>query len=193
MKIQPSAIPEVKLIHLDCHQDDRGMLVETYDSKVFAHHGINPMFVQDFLSRSTKYGTIRGLHFQTTPIAQAKLIRVTRGKAFDVVVDLRHGSETFGENVSFILDEADWTQLFIPVGFAHGFCTLSEDMEMAYKASGHYSPEHAMGIKWDDPDLNIDWPIDAHDATVSERDLIHPSFKETAPFYNLLPDTKISS
>src|SRR5690606_22029709 len=116
-------------------------------------------FVQDNQSLSRSRGVVRGLHFQTPPAAQDKLVRVTRGAVLDVAVDIRRGSPHYGKWVSAVLSAENWQQLFVPKGFAHGFCTLEPDTELLYKVSGYYSPEHDRGVAWDDPDIGIDWPV----------------------------------
>ena len=185
MRIEISAIPDVKLIHMDCHPDDRGLFIETYDSWAYAELGIDTVFVQDVLTRTVAKGTVRALHFQTPPRAQAKLARVTRGKALDVVVDMRQGSPTYAQHVSTVLQESDWTQIYIPSGFAHGFCTLEHNTEMAYKLSDHYSSEHASGIQWNDPDLEIGWPVTESEAILSEKDNAYPQLKTLGPVFHM--------
>jgi dTDP-4-dehydrorhamnose 3,5-epimerase len=176
--IGAGAIPGVRLVTLDVHSDERGEFAETYDRGAFSTLGIHDEFVQDSYSRSTRSGTVRGIHFQRPPHAQAKLVRVTRGRVFDVAVDLRIGSPTFGEHVQTLLEEGDGKVLYVPVGFGHGFCTLVPDTEVAYKMSDHFSAPHYAGVRWDDPDLGIQWPVDPGDAVVSERDRGHPTLSD---------------
>jgi dTDP-4-dehydrorhamnose 3,5-epimerase len=134
--------------------------------------------VQDNQSLSTAKGTVRGLHYQKAPRGQAKLIRVLRGAILDVAVDARPGSPTFGRHVAIELSEANWRQLFIPDGFLHGFCTLTETVEVTYKVTDYYSPAHDAGVRWNDDALDVAWPVTAHEAIVSEKDRTAPSFKE---------------
>ena len=180
MHAEPLAIADVRLVHLDRHGDDRGHFMETYDTQAFADVGIDTVFVQDALSVSAPAGTLRGLHFQAPPRAQAKLVRVARGRAFDVVVDMRRGGETFGRHVAVVLAD-DGRQLFVPAGFAHGFLTLEPDTEIIYKLSDHYAPETAGGIQWDDPALGIDWPLGGREPLLSDRDSTWPPLAELGP------------
>jgi dTDP-4-dehydrorhamnose 3,5-epimerase len=170
LEIESLEIPEVKLIRPRRHGDDRGYFVETWNRRTFAAAGVDVDFVQDNVSYSRLPGTIRGLHYQERPMPQAKLVRVVSGAAFDVAVDLRRASPTFGRHVCATLSAENGTQLFIPVGFAHGFCTLEPDTEVAYKASGYYAPEHDAGIAWDDPDLGIAWPLAGRAPILSGKD-----------------------
>jgi dTDP-4-dehydrorhamnose 3,5-epimerase len=171
LSVSPLAIPEVRLIVPDRFGDDRGYFSETYSRRAFAAAGIDDEFVQDNHSLSAVPGTVRGLHYQIAPFAQAKLVRVVRGAILDVAVDLRHGSPTFGAHVQATLAAADGRQLFVPVGFAHGFCTLEPHTEVVYKVTAYYSRDHDRGIRWDDPDLGIAWPLDSAGAVVSPKDI----------------------
>jgi len=164
----------VKVVSLDTFVDERGEFTETYDRKSYVYLGIEDVFVQDSFSRSNSPGTVRGIHFQRPPRSQAKLVRVARGKAFDIVVDLRTGSPTFGEHVSIVLEEGDSRVVYVPAGFGHGFCTLVAGTEVVYKMSDHFSAEHYAGLRWDDPALGIDWPVPTDAAIVSARDQAHP-------------------
>lgn len=174
MRIEETALPGVQLISLDVFGDERGSFMETYDSAKFAELGIETAFVQDSCSHSASKGTVRGFHFQAPPHAQHKLVRVTRGRVFDVVVDLRGGAPTFGHHVALELDAATPQVLSVPVGFGHAFCSLCDDVEIAYKMSDHFAPECYMGLLWSDPTLGIDWPVDPASAIVSEKDAGHP-------------------
>jgi dTDP-4-dehydrorhamnose 3,5-epimerase len=158
--------------------DDRGFLSETYNRQRFAGLGIGVDFIQDNHTLSVAFGTIRGLHFQLPPHQQGKLVRTLRGSVLDVVVDLRHGSPAFGKPVAVELSAENWCQLYIPPGFAHGFCTLTSDAEIHYKMTGYYAPDADRGIAFDDPDLGIDWPIDPASAIVSPRDRRHPRLRD---------------
>jgi dTDP-4-dehydrorhamnose 3,5-epimerase len=157
--------------------DSRGFFLESYNARTFTEAGITCDFVQDNHSLSTRKGTIRGLHFQVPPEAQAKLIRVLRGSIFDVAVDLRQGSSTYGRWCAKTLTAEGAEQLFVPRGFAHGFCTLEPDTEVAYKVDSFYSASCDAGLRWDDPDLSIAWPVPSHGVIVSEKDAKLPLFK----------------
>jgi dTDP-4-dehydrorhamnose 3,5-epimerase len=185
MEAIETLIPDVKLIRMRRHVDDRGFFSETYSARSLAAAGITCPFVQDNHSFSARAGTVRGLHFQIPPHAQAKLVRVVRGAVLDVAVDLRIGSPTFGRHVAAMLSADEWNMLFIPEGFAHGFCTLSAETEVVYKASRLYEPTHDRGIAWDDPSLGIDWPVDPACAIVSEKDRHLPNFSAISPWFAL--------
>ena len=174
VSITPLSIPEVRLVVPDRFGDDRGFFSETYSRRAFAAAGIADEFVQDNHSLSAGAGTVRGLHYQAPPFAQAKLVRVVRGAILDVAVDMRRGSPTFGGHVRATLSAANGSQLFVPVGFAHGFCTLEPDTEVVYKVTAYYSREHDRGIRWDDPALGIDWPVAAAAAVLSAKDMALP-------------------
>jgi dTDP-4-dehydrorhamnose 3,5-epimerase len=150
--------------------DPRGFFSEVYNQRRFAAAGVDAAFIQDNHSRSGPVGTVRGLHFQRPPFAQAKLVRVLKGAILDVVVDLRKASPTFGRHVAVELSAAAWNQLYVPAGFAHGFCTLEPDTEVFYKVDAYYSAEHDGGILWNDPALGIDWPVSAEAALLSDKD-----------------------
>lgn len=150
--------------------DDRGFFAEVYNEHDLALAGIAVRFVQDNLALSLRPGTVRGLHFQRPPAAQDKLVWVARGRLLDVAVDIRRGSPTYGQHVALELSAAAGNQLFVPAGFAHGYCTLEPDTEIVYKTSRHYSPEHEGGLLWNDPALGIAWPVDADAAVVHRRD-----------------------
>ena len=183
MKIEDADIAGVKIITLDVIGDDRGGFAEIYDSAKFAGLGVDVTFVQDSWSHSSAIGTVRGFHFQTPRRAQHKLVRVTRGRVFDVIVDLRRESGTFGQHISIELDAKDMKSVFIPAGFAHGFCSLSNDVEITYKMSDHFSPDHYMGLLWSDPDLGINWPINPDAAIISAKDLAHPRLKDLSQVF----------
>ena len=152
------SIPDVILVQPKSFSDDRGFFLESFKESDFVSNGINIKFVQDNISHSV-LGVIRGLHFQKNPMAQAKLVTAIKGKIFDVVVDIRKDSPTYGKWISEILSDKDHKLLYVPEGFAHGFCVLSKEAYVYYKVSNEYSPEHERGIIWNDPKLNIDWPI----------------------------------
>jgi dTDP-4-dehydrorhamnose 3,5-epimerase len=174
VKIEPTALRDVKIVRTRVFVDSRGYFLETYNRQAFVAAGIKDEFVQDNLSLSKEAGTVRGLHFQTAPYAQAKLIRVERGRILDVAVDLRRSSQTYGRHMAVELSGESGLQLLIPVGFAHGFCTLEPNTEVSYKVTAHYSAAHEKGLAWDDPELGIDWPVDAARAILSEKDTKHP-------------------
>ena len=161
------SIPEVVLIEPRVFSDERGFFMENYKYSEFADFGIKNKFVQDNHSKSAR-NVLRGLHFQTLPKAQAKLVRCIKGEIFDVAVDIRKGSPTYGKWVREILSEENKKELFTPVGFAHGFCVLSDEAEIIYKSSDEYSPENEQAIAWNDPAINIAWPI--KNPIVSEKD-----------------------
>lgn len=183
MRITQTPLPGVLLIQPERYEDPRGYFVETYNRQTFAAARVDAAFVQDNQSLSRRQGTIRGLHFQSTPFAQAKLVRVLRGLILDVVVDIRHGSPAFGRHFKIELSEGDDTSLFVPVGFAHGFCTLVDDTLVAYKVSNFYSRDHDLGVRWNDPDLAIDWPVGPNDAIVSDKDRSLPLLRDTPRYF----------
>ena len=176
MKLQVNVIetklPGVKLIETAVFGDHRGFFTESYNEAAFKANGITHAFVQDNHSLSVEPGVLRGLHYQLDPRAQTKLIRATAGAIYDVVVDIRKGSPTFGQWQGFILSAANKRQLLVPQGFAHGFCTLVPSSEVQYKVDALYSPEYDRGIAWDDPALAIDWPTAK--PVLSEKDAKHP-------------------
>lgn len=158
--------------------DERGWFSETYNSHREAKLGITDTFVQDNKSYSKNIGTVRGIHFQRTPHAQAKLVSCTRGSLIDFVVDLRRGSPTYGKHVSAHLSADNGRQIYIPVGFGHGFVTLQESTEISYKVSDYYSAELDGGIRWNSPGLAIEWPVDEQAATLSDKDRLLPLLNE---------------
>lgn len=178
MKVTPSAIPEVRIIEPARHGDERGLLSETYNRAAFKAAGIDLDFMQDNHVLTRAKGTVRGLHFQAPPAAQDKLVRVVRGAILDVAVDLRAGSATYGHHVAHTLSAENWLQVLVPVGFAHGYCTLEPDSEIIYKVTSAYAPEHDRGLAWNDPALAIPWPVAAADAILVERDRRHPRLDE---------------
>lgn len=162
----------VKLLEPAVHGDHRGFFMESYSERTFRDKGIDIAFVQDNHSLSAEAGVLRGLHYQLAPKAQTKLVRVTAGAIYDVVVDIRKGSPTFGQWQGFILSAANKRQLLVPQGFAHGFCTIVPNCEVQYKVDALYSPEHDRGIAWNDPALAIDWPTAK--PVLSDKDAKHP-------------------
>ena len=174
MKVNKAPLDGVFIIEPKVFKDARGIFYEVYSAKKYEEHGIPAHFVQDNHSVSEK-GVLRGLHYQINP-GQAKLVRVTRGEVFDVVLDIRKESPTYGKWWSLHLSETNKLQLYVPEGFAHGFCVLSESVEFLYKCSNYYSPEDERGIMWNDPDLAIEWPIE--NPIISEKDNVYPRFNE---------------
>jgi len=173
MRVSKTPIDGLLIIEPKIFVDPRGMFYEVYSESRYEEHGI-PCFVQDNHSISKK-GVVRGLHYQVNP-GQSKLVRVTRGEIFDVAVDIRKQSPTYGKWWGLSLSETNNFQLYIPIGFAHGFCVLSELAEVLYKCSDYYSPENERGILWNDPGLAIDWPV--KDPILSEKDAVYPLFSE---------------
>jgi dTDP-4-dehydrorhamnose 3,5-epimerase len=182
LTVTSTAIEAVKIVTPKSFADSRGVFCETYNRNRFFEHGIALEFIQDNHSSSVETGTIRGLHFQSPPAAQDKLIRVLRGSILDVAVDLRRSSPTYGKWTAEKLSATDGKQLLVPVGFAHGFCTLEPDTHVLYKVTAYYSPANDLGIAWDDPDLAIDWPVKPGKAILSEKDTRHPRF-DSLPTY----------
>jgi len=167
-------IPDVILLESKVFSDERGYFLEIFKESVYASNGIDTRFVQDNFSHSVN-GSLRGLHYQKNPKAQAKLVTALRGEIFDVVVDIRKNSPTYGKWVGEILSESNHKLLYIPEGFAHGFCVLSEEADVLYKLNQEYSPENEKGILWNDPEINITWPIDK--PILIEKDLQLPVLK----------------
>ena len=176
MQAQQLSIPDVMLCRPKRFGDHRGWFMETYNQENYRAAGIGAEFIQDNQSLSVPLGTIRGLHFQVPPKSQAKLVRVTRGAIFDVAVDLRVGSLHYGEWCAATLTAAGAEQVYIPAGFAHGFCTIEPDTEVCYKTDGLYAPECDAGLKWDDATLAIDWPLNGVAPVVSAKDAVLPGF-----------------
>ena len=185
MLLQPLEIPCVKLITPQRIYDDRGFLSETYNRQHLAELGIEANFVQDNHSFSSVRGVVRGLHFQVNPHAQGKLVRVSHGAILDVALDIRRGSSTYGQHVSTVLSANNWAQLWIPVGYAHGFCALEPNTEVLYKTTAYYAPIFSRGIRWDDPALGIAWPVDAQDVVLSDADRNYPRFADVPVAFQL--------
>lgn len=177
-------LSEVKLIETPRFGDSRGFFSETYNLRAFSQAGIDTVFVQDNHSLSATHGTLRGLHFQSHPFAQDKLVRVTRGRILDVVVDIRHGSPNFGKHASAVLSAENGLQIFVPIGFAHGLVTLEDDTEVVYKVSNFYSAEHDRGLLWSDPALGIDWNLGDIVPVLSEKDRHHPVLDGLPQYFN---------
>lgn len=169
-------IKDVILVKPKVFGDNRGFFMETYKKSDFIANGIDVEFNQDNHSKSSK-GVLRGLHYQAAPYGQAKIVRCGRGRIYDVAVDIRPNSETFGQYVKVELSEENKHMLYIPVGFAHGFVALSDEVELLYKASGEYNPQADRGVLWNDSDINIDWEID-FEPLLSEKDKVQPKLKD---------------
>ncbi len=183
MDIKPTAIPGVFLLGPRFFHDARGYFVETYNQRAAHAAGITADFVQDNQAFSHQRGTVRALHFQAPPHAQAKLVRVLRGSIYDVAVDLRAGSPTYGRWTAATLTAHSGEQIFVPRGFAHGYCTLEADTEVAYKVDDYYAPDCDRGVIWNDPALAVDWPVSPSDAVLSDKDRQLPRFADfVTPF-----------
>lgn len=178
MKFESLAISGLVKITPKRIGDDRGYFSETFRADAFSANVGDFTFVQHNQSLSIPVGTVRGLHFQLSPAGQGKLVRCLRGAILDVAVDLRRSSSTFGRHVALELRDDDGVQLWIPEGFAHGFCTLEPDSEIAYLVTSYYSPEHDRGLRWNDPALGIDWPVKESDAILSAKDTRQPHLSE---------------
>ncbi|MCM3747646.1 dTDP-4-dehydrorhamnose 3,5-epimerase [Paenibacillus pasadenensis] len=176
MKVHETKLPGLKLIEPVVHRDLRGFFVESYNCNRYRENGIQEQFIQDNHSLSIEAGVIRGMHYQLEPKAQSKLVRCTAGAIYDVVVDIRKGSHTFGQWQGFILSSSNHHQLLVPSGFAHGFCTLVPNCEVQYKVDQLYSAEHDRGISWKDPALAIDWPV--INPILSDKDQYHPNLAD---------------
>ena len=182
MKAYKTSMDGLRILIPKIYKDERGFFFESYNNRTFNQEiGSNINFVQDNHSKSSK-GTLRGLHYQIPPRAQGKLIRVIRGEIFDVVVDLRRLSKTFGKWIGVNLSEHNNKQLWVPEGFAHGFLVISDIAECLYKTTEYYSPEHERGIIWDDKELNIEWPININKILISKKDSINEKFKNVEYF-----------
>jgi dTDP-4-dehydrorhamnose 3,5-epimerase len=184
VKVESLAIPEVKLVTPRKFGDARGFFSETWQQERFAAAEIPGPFVQDNHVLSTQRGVVRGLHLQVPPHAQGKLVRVLRGAIWDVAVDVRHGSPTYAKWVAAELSAENWHQLWVPVGFLHGYCTLSEITEVFYKVSGPYDRAAERGVLWNDPDLALPWPVASQDALQSDKDTMLPRLKDCPAWFS---------
>ncbi len=178
MLVEDTEIEGVKLVTPRKFGDDRGFFCEVHNESKWEKAGLHFRFVQDNHSLSTNVGVIRGLHFQTHPFAQDKLVRVARGRILDVAVDLRRSSKTFGRHIAVELSAENWRQLLAPIGFAHGFCAMEPNTEVLYKVTNFYSGANDRGLAFDDPDLNIPWPVPADHALLSDRDRQWPRLRD---------------
>ena len=183
MQVIETAIPDVKVLVPKQFKDHRGFFSEVYSRKVLADAGVGVEFIQDNHSLSVEKGVLRGLHYQVAPAAQDKLVRVVRGAILDVAVDIRRSSPTFGKHVTAVISADNWRQVFVPVGFAHGFVTLEPNTEVLYKVSAPYSPAHERGIRWNDPALGIDWGVTEAQAILSDRDRRHPPLDQVQDLF----------
>lgn len=181
MLIKEGKLKGVFEINLEPHEDNRGFFMRVYDDNVFRNYGLHQNWVQENHSYSKKKGTLRGLHFQFPPHAETKLVRVISGEVYDVILDLRKGSATFGEWDSFRISADNKKMIYIPRGFAHGMCTLTKSCVMLYKVDNYYAPESEGTIRWDDPDIGIDWPVD--NPILSEKDSRAKSFIDFVETY----------
>ncbi len=180
MKVFKGKLEGILIIEPQVFGDDRGFFFESFNQRKLAEHGIREKFVQDNHSFSVK-NTLRGLHYQINP-GQDKLVRVTSGEVFDVVVDIRRGSPTFGQWEAFHLSAENKMQIFVPKGFAHGFCVVSESANFLYKCSEYYSPQDERGIIWNDPDIGVEWPVE--DPILSQKDTANLPFAENESYFN---------
>lgn len=178
MEIIETGIPEVKILAPRRIGDARGFMSEVWNSRDFAAAGVVAAFVQDNHVRNPHKGTLRGLHYQLPPAAQGKLLRVLRGAVFDVAVDIRRGSPTFGRAAAAVLSAENWRQFWVPAGFAHGYLTLEDDTEVVYKVTNFYSPVHDRGLAWDDPEIGVAWPREVGSLLLSDRDRRHPRLSD---------------
>lgn len=180
MRLIETDIPDLMILEPKVFQDERGFFMESYNSEALASYGLDYNFIQDNHARSGQ-GVLRGLHFQKPPMDQTKLVRVTRGAVYDVAVDLRKGSPTYGKWVGVTLSASNFLQFLVPRGFAHGYVTLEPDTEFQYKVDNYYAPKLDGGIIWNDPDLAIDWPVESPVLSAKDREL--PRFKDfESPF-----------
>lgn len=184
LSVEDTAIPAVKIVTPKKFGDHRGFFSETWSRRAFAEAGLDLDFVQDNQSLSAPIGTLRGLHFQSPPFAQDKLVRVTRGRILDVAVDIRASSPSFGKHVAVELSAENWKQLLVPVGFAHGFVTLEPDTEVIYKVTAPYAPQNDHGLAFDDPALGIDWRLPLSGLTLSDKDRKHPRLAEMLRYFD---------
>jgi dTDP-4-dehydrorhamnose 3,5-epimerase len=183
MELISTEIPDVKILTPKKFGDHRGFFSEVYNAQTLRDLGIAGDFIQDNHSLSAQKGVLRGLHYQVPPKSQAKLIRVVHGAILDIAVDIRRNSPTFGRHVSAVISAENWRQIYVPMGFAHGFVTLEPNTEVVYKVTDYYSPKHERGIRWNDPSLAINWGVDETAAILSDRDKIHPVLKDATELF----------
>lgn len=183
MKVERLSIPDVLLLTPPRHGDERGFFSEVFHAGRMAQAGVAGPFVQDNHSLSRDRGVVRGLHCQIGPNAQGKLVRCVRGAIWDVAVDARRGSPTFGHHVAAEITAENWTQIWVPVGFLHGFCTLLPDTEVIYKVTAPYDRDAERGAAWDSPELGIPWPVAPEEAVLSDKDRALPRWSDTGPLF----------
>jgi dTDP-4-dehydrorhamnose 3,5-epimerase len=183
LNVEKLSIPEVLVLTPRRFADARGSFSETWQQMRYADLGIPGPFVQDNHVLSHKRGVVRGLHCQIGPNAQGKLLRVVKGAIWDVAVDVRRGSPTYGQHAGTILSAENWSQLWCPVGFLHGYCTLTDDTEVIYKVTAPWDPSAERGVIWNDPDLRVAWPITEAEALLSDKDLLLPRLRECDPWF----------
>ena len=191
MHIEALELPGVVLMTPRRHGDDRGFFSEVFRDDVAAAFAPGLRFVQDNHAYSAQRGVLRGLHYQTPPHAQGKLVRCTRGAILDVAVDIRVGSPTFGKHVAAEISAANWRQIFVPPGFAHGYVTLEPETEVLYKVTDYYAPECDRGLAWDDPALAIDWGVDPAELVLSAKDRTHPRLAEAPAAFSWTGDAEV--
>jgi dTDP-4-dehydrorhamnose 3,5-epimerase len=187
MQIERFNIPDIFAMVSPRRADHRGFFSETYRRDALAAEGLNQEFVQENHVHSAQRGVLRGLHFQIPPHAQGKLVRCVRGAILDVGVDIRKGSPCYGRHVAVELSAANWKQLWLPPGFAHGYVTLAADCEVIYRVTDYWAPDCERGVAWDDPGLGIDWRISAADAVLNDKDRSNPPLAEVEPFFHYSP------
>jgi dTDP-4-dehydrorhamnose 3,5-epimerase len=185
VKVEPLAIPDVKLITPPRFQDPRGFFSETWNQRRFAEAGMPGPFIQDNHAVSTAVGVLRGLHCQIGPNAQGKLVRCVRGAIYDVAVDARRGSPTFGKWVGAEISAENWTQIWVPAGFLHGYCALTAETEVIYKVTGAYDKAAERGVIWDDPDIGIAWPVAVDQVILSEKDKVLPRLNDCPAWFDV--------
>jgi dTDP-4-dehydrorhamnose 3,5-epimerase len=185
MKVEALGIPEVKLITPPRFNDPRGFFSETWNSLRFADVGIPGPFVQDNQAVSTARGVLRGLHCQVGANAQGKLVRCTKGAIFDVAIDVRQGSPSFGQWVGAEISAENWAQIWVPVGFLHAYCTLTAETEVIYKVTAPYDKPAERGVIWNDPDIGIAWPITPEEIILSDKDKVLPRLRDVPPLFHV--------
>lgn len=183
LEIRALDIPEIKILRGTRRSDARGWVAPHYSREALRRAGLAFDIAHENLCYSPKAGTVRGFHYQIPPHAQGKLIQVTRGRILDVNVDLRRGSPTFGRHTRMELDADSWNQTLVPAGFAHCYCTLTDDCEVIFKLDTEFAPAYARGLAWNDPDLAIEWPVDKRSAIVLDRDLHRPRFRDLTDLF----------
>jgi dTDP-4-dehydrorhamnose 3,5-epimerase len=185
MNVESLAIEDVKLVTPPRFRDPRGSFSETWNQQRFAAAGIDGTFVQDNHVVSNGIGVLRGLHCQIGPNAQGKLVRCLKGAIYDVAVDIREGSPTFGQYVGAEISAENWTQIWVPVGFLHGYCTLTDETEVVYKVTGAYDKSAERGVIWNDPDIGIKWPVPLDQVLLSEKDTVLPRLRECSAWFHV--------